>query len=118
MTSSSELAPAIQPRAFAIDPELVPSAFRERVALELRWARMRSLELMPLAVETHVRRGSRWDPEQTQIVRRTKGRCVGCNAAHDARTPGCGNCGARHAMRRRGRQALDAAAEIVYDRAA
>ena len=81
-----------------------PAAFRAKVEAELEQARRRALLCLPIPTTEHVRIGSRWGDGTIQTVRRTRGRCVGCGCDLDDRTPGCANCGSRHAMRARSRE--------------
>lgn len=71
----------------------VPEGFQARVRVELRAARARALEIMPLANATTGPTG--------RSYRRHRGSCVGCGCPLDERNPGCGNCRARHHMRGR-----------------
>ena len=99
------------PAGLAVKAEHVPEAFRARVAGELRDARGRALELMPLPTKTYVRRGDRWDPDRILVVRYSpRGLCGGCFVPKDDRTPGCRTCNNRHGWRAwnaRWRAALD-----------
>lgn len=79
-----------------------PPEFALLVDDELAEARRRAMRSAPLPIVEHVRTGSRWSPDQTQVVRRSPGRCGACGCDLDDQTVGCGNCGSRHAMRRLG----------------
>lgn len=95
----------------------------ETLGVPIVAARETPLELIPAAhvpqgfrgeilgrtpTTSHVRRGSRWGPDDVQTVRRRPGRCVGCAIALDELTPGCSRCTSRHAMRRLERRRRDA----------
>lgn len=74
------LCEAIEQRAAAMtQPD---QSFRFAVLVELEQARDRAITLAVLA-------GAR-----------IQGRCRACGCDHDATTPGCDNCHARHSMRR------------------
>lgn len=76
-----------------VPEHLVPEWFRARVRVELREARRRALEVMPVAKVTTGPAG--------RTYRRVRGQCAGCGCPLDENVLGCRNCQARHHMRGR-----------------